>query len=152
MNKDEVLQLGNELLSKHNLPDWKFKTDKAIVRFGVTFFKEKVISVSLPLCEINSREEIIDTILHEIAHAIAGYKDGFHGATWKKVARKIGARPDRLYKQSDVQTVPFKYEAVCPVCNKKYYKYYKYTNRHQSCGNCSDHYDERFKLIYKKLI
>ena len=39
-----------------------------------------------------NEEEIRDTVLHEIAHAIAGPEAG-HGPLWKATARRIGATP-----------------------------------------------------------
>ena len=39
-----------------------------------------------------SEEQIRDTVLHEIAHAIAGREAG-HGLLWKVTARRIGATP-----------------------------------------------------------
>ena len=39
-----------------------------------------------------SEEQIRDTVLHEIAHAIAGHEAG-HGPLWKATARRIGATP-----------------------------------------------------------
>ena len=39
-----------------------------------------------------SKEQIRDTVLHEIAHAIAGREAG-HGPLWKVTARRIGATP-----------------------------------------------------------
>ncbi len=37
-------------------------------------------------------EQVRDTVLHEIAHAIAGPEAG-HGPLWKATARRIGATP-----------------------------------------------------------
>ena len=39
-----------------------------------------------------SEEQLLDTVLHEIAHAIAGHEAG-HGLLWKATARRIGATP-----------------------------------------------------------
>ena len=39
-----------------------------------------------------SEAEIRDTILHEIAHALAG-PEARHGARWKAIARRIDATP-----------------------------------------------------------
>ena len=41
-----------------------------------------------------------DTILHEIAHAIAGANAG-HGPVWKAVAKRIGAAPRARAEEKD---------------------------------------------------
>jgi hypothetical protein len=42
----------------------------------------------------NGAEEIVDTILHEIAHALVGPRHG-HDTVWKAKCTDIGARPER---------------------------------------------------------
>jgi len=42
-------------------------------------------------------EQCVDTILHEIAHAIAGCEHG-HDRVWQKTCVKIGAKPERCYE------------------------------------------------------
>ena len=41
-----------------------------------------------------------DTILHEIAHAIAGVEAG-HGPAWKAVAQRLGATPRARAEEND---------------------------------------------------
>ena len=55
-------------------------------------------------CLKASKEEIVDTILHEIAHAIVGSKHG-HDAVWKAVARRIGLPQRPAYTPTLVRTV-----------------------------------------------
>jgi predicted SprT family Zn-dependent metalloprotease len=58
--------------------------------------------------------EFRDTVLHEIAHAIAGHKAG-HGPAWKMVARMIGAKPQRC--SNGLAVSPVQYVTIaCYVC------------------------------------
>lgn len=50
---------------------------------------EVVISESLLACGL---EQVIDTLRHEAAHAIAGV-EAKHGPVWKATARRLGATP-----------------------------------------------------------
>lgn len=80
-------------------------------RGGVAF--EIVISYAAFKHEENY-SKLRDTVLHEIAHAIAGHKAG-HGPAWKAIARKVGARPVRCSAAlpvSPVQVVTLS----CSIC------------------------------------
>src|SRR5947209_2523101 len=52
------------------------------------------IELSRHFCESNADAEILDTIRHEIAHALAGKTAG-HGLLWRDWCLKVGARPKR---------------------------------------------------------
>ena len=67
------------------------------------------------MCELNGVDKVKDTILHEIAHAIAGYSAG-HGQKWKDVCIQIGAKPERCYDSKTTNTPELKYKAVCGAC------------------------------------
>jgi len=47
-----------------------------------------------------SSEQLTDTILHEIAHALAG-PAAKHGPAWKAIARRLGATPKSCAPESD---------------------------------------------------
>ena len=44
--------------------------------------------------DLSSLDQVRDTILHEIAHALVGPGHG-HDAVWKRKCREVGARPER---------------------------------------------------------
>lgn len=77
------------LLEKHGLQSWRFGFDQAMRRGGRCTFDRQEISVSEQFAFAASDEEVTDTILHEIAHALVGPKHG-HDATWKAMAKRIG--------------------------------------------------------------
>ncbi len=102
MSLREVEALGARLIRKHEVENglkkgWKFGFDLARVRAGVCKYEEKRISLSVTYCLKASKEEIVDTILHEIAHAIAGPTHR-HDDTWKTVARRIGCTARRCHQ------------------------------------------------------
>lgn len=74
---------------------WRFEWDNAKARMGCCNYTYKVISLSRHLVRLASDKEIINTILHEIAHALA--PDDHHGPMWKRVARSIGCTGDRCH-------------------------------------------------------
>lgn len=107
MKINEANQLLNEKLFEFGLTEigWKGQMDNAKRRFGYCAPRQKVISLSRPLTEVNSDAEVLDTILHEIAHALAYIKHGQdcgHDDRWKAICREIGARPEACFDGSEV--------------------------------------------------
>jgi len=73
------------------------------------------ISLSRYLISLNGEEEVRETILHEIAHALVGYSHG-HDRVWKLKAMEIGCTPHRLDFKAKMPEG--KIAAVCPRCKK----------------------------------
>lgn len=113
--------LANKLMQEHGLIDlgWTFNWLKSSHVFGRCSYTPKNISLSLELVRLNEPLKVTDTILHEIAHAIAGYKAG-HGADWKKVCVKIGCRPVACFDSTIAITSRTKFISVCNNCNKEH--------------------------------
>jgi predicted SprT family Zn-dependent metalloprotease len=98
---------------------------------------------------LNSDEEVRDPILHEIAHAIAGLKNG-HNPVWKSICRRIGARPDRLAGE-EVEVIQGRYVIHCPCCGSDLARRHRRVNSIRlarsycrSCGPAS-----KGRLVFK---
>lgn len=111
------------LMDEHGLLDkgWCLEFDNASRRFGICRYRPKVIGLSRKLVELNDMEAVKDTVLHEIAHAIAGYKAG-HGVEWKMVCIRIGAKPQRCFSSKDTNMPKLKYQATCGGCGAVHQK------------------------------
>ena len=97
----EVAALGKHLIREHEdnsglEAGWQLAFDLAPARGGLCRYAEKQITLSVTYCLKASKEEIVDTILHEIAHAIVGPGHG-HNATWKAAAQRIGCTAERWH-------------------------------------------------------
>lgn len=103
MQLQRALELAEEELKKHEprTLGWRFEFDAAERRFGCCFYVKKLITISRVLTELNSEEQFLDTLRHEIAHAIAGFKAG-HGHDWKLVCVMTGAKPIACYNPAVV--------------------------------------------------
>jgi predicted SprT family Zn-dependent metalloprotease len=86
--------LALQLMAEHGLHGWTFAFNKRQRTLGLCRYGLRAIELSIHLVDRNSAEEIQDTILHEIAHALVGPGHG-HDAVWKARATEIGARPER---------------------------------------------------------
>ena len=93
MNETEALIHARRLLVRHGLHDWQVRTDHARSRCGSCHFAQREITLSTHFIRLNETPEIEATILHEIAHALAGPNAG-HGPHWQKIAAHIGAPVD----------------------------------------------------------
>ena len=89
---NDVAGMARRLMEEHGLPDWTLAFVEARRRLGDCHFGDRVIRISRAHALQGSEEQIRDTVLHEIAHAIAGPEAG-HGPLWKATARRIGAMP-----------------------------------------------------------
>ena len=141
MDIDKALDLANEEMTKHNLSDWYFKFDRAARRFGVCNYTKKRISLSYTLTELNSEEKVLDTIRHEIAHALVGVHQG-HNYIWRRKALEIGCNGKRCYSSEDTQTPTGKYQLKCDTCGQviNRHKMTKHTLK-TACGICCKKYN-----------
>lgn len=106
-------RMARNLMEVHKLDGWSFKWDSARARAGQCDYKRKVISLSRPIAELWGPEGMRDTMLHEIAHALAGFKAA-HGPDWKAVCRRIGAEPERCYPVGENTLLPpTRYTGTC---------------------------------------
>jgi predicted SprT family Zn-dependent metalloprotease len=121
----DVTYAAENLMREHGLMDngWRFALDNAKNRAGCCHFDpcDLRITMSRDYIEGWLREgdegyaHIENTILHEIAHAIAGLAAG-HGPRWKRVAQSIGCTADRCGERAPTQAKG-RYEAVCYNCD-----------------------------------
>lgn len=97
----ETEALANELIKHHKAnsglgKNWRFGFDLAPSRAGACKYDERRIDLSVSFCLRASRAVLIDTILHEVAHAIVG-KAHNHDAVWTAKALEIGCTGERTH-------------------------------------------------------
>jgi hypothetical protein len=146
MKLNEAKELAIELMNKHGIIEqgWRFEFDNAKRRFGCCKYGSRRITLSLYLTELNKVEEVKDTILHEIAHALCPRQG--HNSVWRRKAIEIGCSGNRCYSTDKVETVKGNYSATCCGCNKVHSRFRK-PKYSSSCGNCSGgRYNEKYKL------
>ena len=117
MEVTRALATGRRLLREHGLHDWSIVADRAKTRAGVCRFAKRQIGLSAPLTTLHSDDEVLDTILHEIAHALVGPQHG-HDAVWRAKAREIGCSGERCVS-SDAPRVPGDWVGRCPAGHEK---------------------------------
>lgn len=121
MNGNAALKLAREVMDKHGLLYWKVtlinsKSVAGRCRYGrwneTPGRSYGTIELSTPYLGVHGDEEIMETILHEIAHALVGPKVQAHGAEWKKMARSIGSTGARCVSP-DAPKIASRYTGTC---------------------------------------
>jgi predicted SprT family Zn-dependent metalloprotease len=113
----EARHLATTWLKQRGLHDWSFRGVHARRRFGSCQPASRVITLSRQLTRLNNADQVRDTILHEIAHALTPGDN--HGAKWKAMCRRIGAKPQRCYTDDEVIAPPrhdAPYQIGCAKC------------------------------------
>ncbi len=105
----EIAAQAKALLTQHRLNDWSFQFDNGRKRAGCCNYSQRIISVSHEYARHASDEDIRDTLLHEIAHALVGQAHG-HDEVWRVQAVAIGCSGSRCH---DLQFTPPRYIVNC---------------------------------------
>jgi predicted SprT family Zn-dependent metalloprotease len=139
-------KLAQSLMTAHKLSSkWSIRFDHSKVRFGTCNYAKKEISLSRYLVELNSEDEVRDTILHEIAHALAPRGAG-HGPVWQAVAISIGCNGSRCYGDDVVRPTP-KYKGTCPLCKTVIYRHRR---TEIACAKCAPVFDPKYAFVWSK--
>ncbi|QEL15606.1 SprT family zinc-dependent metalloprotease [Limnoglobus roseus] len=144
-----VRELAEGRMKQHGLIGWQFGFNSNVRRAGVCRYPTRTrpgrIELSRHFIAHNSADEILDTILHELAHALVGHDHG-HDAVWRAKCVEIGARPERCYGQH-VAMPKGRWQAVCPGCSKAFDRHRRpkrVTGWHcKACGS------ERGQLLWR---
>jgi predicted SprT family Zn-dependent metalloprotease len=107
-----VRNLALELMARHGLEGWKFAFNRRKRALGLCRYGTKAIELSVYLVDANTTDEVRDTILHEIAHAMVGPGHA-HDAVWKAKCAEVGAKPERC---GEAEMPAGRWKATCPKC------------------------------------
>jgi predicted SprT family Zn-dependent metalloprotease len=140
----QAAALARELLTTHGLTGWSFRFNRSRVNMGLCRYGQRTVELSAFFVERNSDEDIRDTLLHEIAHALVGRAAG-HGPLWKAMCLRVGARPERL--SFEAKMPEGRWQAVCPGCGAVHHKHRR--PKHMVGWWCCRCGPERGRLAWK---
>lgn len=114
--ESKALEKLRETLDEHGLTEkgWIASLGNHKRALGKCNFTRKEITLSREWVNVLPEATIMNTILHETAHALAG-PYAKHGPVWKAWARKLGADPNSTTRLSDeqVRMISFKWNGRC---------------------------------------
>lgn len=136
MNLHDARNMAISMMAEHGLDTpsgWTFAWDNARRRFGACSWTRKTISLSRHIVGLNDEHHVRQTVLHEIAHALAGTGEG-HGPRWRRIAVSIGDDGSRCYDSNEVVTPAAGWIGTCPTCGREVKRHTR--KRSLACGKC----------------
>lgn len=134
------------LITMHLDASWTFEFDHAKRRAGLCDYRQKRITVSRYLAARFEDDEIHQTLLHEVAHAVAGHAAA-HGPEWKRVARDLGYVGGTTHR-GETATELAPWVGSCPAGHLTYR--HRRPARETSCTRCSRQFDPRFLFTWTR--
>ncbi len=122
MDLKHLEDLAKQELLRYGLSDWTFGLAETKRRLGVCKYRFKRIEISEYYARNSPLMAVYDTLLHEIAHAIAG-PAARHGPVWKAVAVRLGATPRACDNSDETVVTPGDWQTTCPACKKTFHRY-----------------------------
>ena len=137
---ETIPHVANAFLEEHDLfqKGWRFAWDNATQRAGCCQYRKLRITLSRHFVALNLKDQpdqIVDTILHEIAHALT--RGHGHDDIWKAKCVEIGANPTRCYDSATVKMPDGRYTAKCACCARAFSRHKKLRKGYTiHCGTC----------------
>lgn len=141
-----AIEYGNKLIEQEGLDKdgWRTVLDNGYRRYGVTKYGYRTIGLSKIHTVLGQQATIIDTIRHEVAHAVAG-PHADHGWKWQQEAVRLGASPNSGSSASAAYAEKmYKFVVTCEKCGATFKDHKDHSKRYVHGGGC------RGKLIYTK--
>lgn len=91
-SRKRLLAVARLLMDAHGLEGWELRWDKLGCR-GVCDDDERTVILDWRTARRDTTGEFIDTVLHEIAHALVRTREAPHGPAWRRMARRLGCKP-----------------------------------------------------------
>lgn len=143
---DRVRVWAEALIKTHLDASWSFAFDHAKVRAGLCDFTRKRITVSRYLAARFDDEDNYQTLLHEVAHALAGPAEG-HSKRWLGIARELGYIGGVRHTGETAKELAA-WVGVCP-SGHTIYRHRK-PARASSCTRCSPVYNAAFQIAWMR--
>ncbi len=121
MDLAKLKDIAAQELFKHKLIGWTVALVDTGRRLGVCKFKGKHIGISEHFARHSPEENVLDTLFHEIAHALTPGHG--HDTVWKAMAFKLGATPRACDAFPDSVPKPGDWQAKCSTCGMVYHRY-----------------------------
>jgi len=142
----DVRREAEHLIATHLDESWSFAFDNAKRRAGQCDYTRKRITVSRYLSARYDDDTNRQTLLHEVAHALAGPRAA-HGPAWKRVARAIGYTGGVTH-HGETATELAPWVGVCPAGHVAHR--HRRPTRPMSCARCSPRFDERHLFAWRR--
>lgn len=137
MTREDAIKYTKDLLTEHGLGHMDVVLTRSKKALGeCVFLARKPFAIRLSGWWVDRADDatIIDTIRHEVAHAIAGVAAG-HGPQWKAAAEALGARPEQYANTEAVIETAKKGAKYVATCGNGHQVHFNRMGRHWREGN-----------------
>jgi RimJ/RimL family protein N-acetyltransferase/predicted SprT family Zn-dependent metalloprotease len=144
---DFIRALAERKMAEHiDLENWQFGFDSAKRRAGLCNYTNMTITISRYLVDIHSIDESMQVVLHEVAHAMCGKREG-HSKKWLATAKSIGYRAER-FTGSEIAQETATWVGTC----KNGHTHYRYRqpSRPLACGLCDRGFSRSNLIIWER--
>lgn len=119
MNLRTAERMIRAMMNQHGLTDWKIAWTRAKKTHGLCNYTTKTLSFSSAAWAVISEDDAYETVLHEIAHALAGSLAG-HGPRWVAQYRALGGKGGQYVSKAASEAVKATaaWQGKCPKCSK----------------------------------
>jgi predicted SprT family Zn-dependent metalloprotease len=145
----EVQEMAERLIDfhlGHKRKQWEFYFDYAKKRGGACHRHKRAISMSRYLCAMWTLEECEQTMLHEIAHALAP-KGHQHSQEWYDIAVAIGYT-GWITHNNQTATHMAPWIGRCPA-GHEYHRFRRPYHRKESCPKCHRGYSDKHRIVWE---
>jgi predicted SprT family Zn-dependent metalloprotease len=135
MDTTRAASMTRSLMNQHGLGHWIFQWNQRKRSNGTCWHHTSTIELSKPSTAARSEDGVLNTIMHEIAHALVGPGHG-HDAVWQRKAIELGCDGRTCSIVPDNERALGAYFCTCPDCGKQFqfYRRTPYLDRiHTTC-------------------
>lgn len=104
LREKQIELVAKFLLEENNLNDWNVSFRHMTRTLGKCFRFQKRLQFSTYFIANKPYDRMLNTVLHEIAHALTPANEPSHGSYWKQQAQKLGAIPKARLSDTSFQS------------------------------------------------
>ena len=144
--KDAIAK-GYENISQEG---WALTFNKRKRALGICNYSNKEIQISLLFMKTLDYEEVLNTVRHEVSHALAGHAAG-HGPRWRSIQRDLGGDTSRCTYLTDEQRPQHSWELVNTLDSSVVAKYHRKPRRNPATLQLRGAPETLGKLIVRRV-
>lgn len=152
-----LMENAENVLDETGLTDlgWTIRWNQNLSNAGVCKYNHKRIEISAVIAEYVPADRTWDTVLHEIAHALAGPNAG-HGPKWLATCKTLGGSGSVATVLEGDEATRFtmasRWVGKCPndSTHRTYRNRLTKSARRIACGECADKWLEENIYIWKR--